>query len=91
MIKLLSIGSAVVDIYLSSNEFEMPSDNRICISVSGGKIDIQNFEIQTGGGATNTAASFSKLGFEVAIISELGKDLLTELIHHAFCHQLFQT
>lgn len=40
----------------------------------GGKILIKDLKFDIGGGGTNTAVAFSRLGFKTSCISEIGKD-----------------
>lgn len=80
MSKILTIGSTVVDVFLTSAEFEMMSPDKMCLGVANGKMDVSGFEIRTGGGGGNAGVGFKRLGFDVKVISELGKDDLAELI-----------
>jgi len=71
MFDVVTFGSAVMDTFVDtefnkkSNSFSYPAGSKIL--VSGLKSDI-------GGGATNTAVAFSRLGFNVGSICKIGDD-----------------
>src|SRR3989344_3765741 len=50
------------------------SGKEVCFPL-GGKIDIDQIIFNTGGGGTNTAATFSLQGFKTAFCGTVGKDL----------------
>jgi ribokinase len=79
---VLTIGSALVDIFISSDQFEIShGDEEVFTTRSrGGKLLVDSFKIKTGGGGGNTAVGFAKLGFEVSCVAELGIDELAELV-----------
>jgi len=81
---VLSIGSSVVDIVIGSKQFELETsaDGAKLCQLYGQKLEVENFQIFTGGGGSNTAVGFSRLGFETQLISEAGKDVLAELLLH---------
>lgn len=76
---VLTIGSASRDVFLFSKLFKimpMPGNPSVlaeCVTL-GSKIDIDALTIATGGGATNAAATFARLGFPTSIISRIGDD-----------------
>lgn len=76
MLDILTIGSAVVDVYIHSEEFKLEkrSEGVFLCQQFGDKIAIDKFELMVGGGAANTAVSFSRLGFDVGIVAEFGHD-----------------
>lgn len=80
--RVLTIGSALVDIFISSDQFQISHGEEEVFSTksSGGKLSVDSFAIKTGGGGGNTAAGFAKLGFEVGCIAELGVDELAEIV-----------
>ncbi|MEA3355087.1 MAG: carbohydrate kinase family protein [Patescibacteria group bacterium] len=65
---VVTFGSAFVDVYLSSDDFKS-----MC-KVEGGKWTIKNQVITTGGGATNVAVGFERLGLQTAAVCCVGKD-----------------
>ncbi len=86
MFDTISIGSATLDIFLKSEHFlitddlpDIEADKALCLPY-GSKIGVDDFTMQSGGGATNTAVAFARLGFKAAVISEMGKDLPSQVI-----------
>ncbi len=76
---VVTFGSAFVDVYLTSPDFKMvrtsssPTGIALC-EVYGGKIAIEEQVITTGGGATNAAVGFERLGLQTAAVCCVGKD-----------------
>jgi sugar/nucleoside kinase (ribokinase family) len=79
MYDVITIGSAVRDVFLLSKEFQIIKSDKFatgsaeCVAL-GAKIDIEQMVLSTGGGATNAAATFASLGFSTAIVSRVGDD-----------------
>ncbi len=79
MFEVITIGAAVRDIFLVSKEFQTLRSPQFssgvgeCVSL-GSKIDVDDMHYATGGGATNAAATFARLGFKTAIVARLGND-----------------
>ncbi|OGD58148.1 hypothetical protein A3I57_02035 [Candidatus Beckwithbacteria bacterium RIFCSPLOWO2_02_FULL_47_23] len=69
---VVSFGSAFVDVYLGSPGFKKVGP-ALC-EVYGGKIDVSQLVITTGGGATNTAVGFERLGLQTAAVCCVGRD-----------------
>lgn len=82
---IISIGSAVRDIFVLSNEFEVIKTTKIegglaeCVPL-GAKIDVDELFVTTGGGATNAAATFASLGLKTGIVTRVGDDEDGDLI-----------
>jgi len=76
---VVTFGSAFVDVYLTSKDFKIiksgksPTGVALC-EVYGGKIGVEKMVITTGGGATNTAVGFERLGLEAGCVCCVGKD-----------------
>lgn len=76
---IITIGSAVRDVFLMSDQFialesdQFPTGVGECVAL-GSKIELENIIFSTGGGATNAAASFGSLGFKTAAICNIGDD-----------------
>lgn len=79
----ISFGSATLDLFLKSKQFRVQKredgSEDLCLSY-GGKMDVDDFAIQSGGGATNTAVAFARMGLRSAVVSELGTDLASKVI-----------
>lgn len=75
MFDIISIGAGTVDIFVKSNELVL-KDNFLGV-VASSKNEISESLICSGGGATNTATSFARLGLKSACISLIGNDPLS--------------
>ena len=82
MYDIITFGSAAQDIHLKSKAFKILNDNKdfatgqgICLPF-GSKIDIEDIVFSSGGGGTNTAATFSKQGFKTAFCGAVGDDIM---------------
>jgi ribokinase len=89
MFDVITIGAATRDVFVKSAAFEIqdsdtpPYEHEACFPM-GAKIDIDELVFETGGGATNAAATLSRLGFKTATICAVGddttgRDILEEL------------
>jgi sugar/nucleoside kinase (ribokinase family) len=79
MSSVLTIGSATRDVFLFSKAFKvmpMPHQPNILAEyvTLGAKIDLDNLMYATGGGATNAAATFARLGLTTSIMTRIGDD-----------------
>ncbi|MFH1047990.1 MAG: carbohydrate kinase family protein [Patescibacteria group bacterium] len=76
---VITIGAATRDVFIKSKLLEIQesdSEPRVleaCFPM-GAKIDIDELVFETGGGATNAAATFARLGFKTAAICAIGND-----------------
>ncbi len=82
---VICVGSALLDVYMKSDKFEKVSSDKfnegvaLC-EVYGGKTEVMDAEVTSGGGGTNNAVSFARKGFKVSLISEMGTDLVAATI-----------
>ena len=75
MLEVVTIGSATLDIFLKSDQFKINRHEKgvyLCEKYEG-KIEAQELVMASGGGATNSAVSFARNGFQVAPIIEMGE------------------
>lgn len=78
--KIITIGSATLDVYLLSKAFKLVKSKRFltgmggCLTL-GSKNDVADIFVDTGGGATNAAATFVGLGIPVSCLTRVGDDL----------------
>ena len=83
---VVTIGAAVLDIFMKSDKFKVvqsegiPGGIAMC-EVYGGKMEVEEVAIVSGGGATNTAVSLAKKELHTAVIAEMGNDPQALLIH----------
>lgn len=79
MFDVITIGSAISDTYIRSRDFDIVgrrgfiNKKGICLNY-GSKIEIDDILNSTGGGGTNTAVSFARLGFKTAFLGKIGND-----------------
>ncbi|MCH8049493.1 hypothetical protein IH979_02155 [Patescibacteria group bacterium] len=92
MYDVITIGSATRDVFLVSKAFriikssQFPTGAGECVSL-GSKIEVDKLVLTTGGGGTNSAVTFSSLGFNTAVITRVGddapgKDVIDDLKRH---------
>lgn len=92
MFDVITFGSATKDVFLRSKENVVLENDKfstgkgVCFSL-GSKIKTDEVYLTTGGGGTNTAATFSKQGYTVAYCGKIGRDeagngVLRELEHY---------
>jgi sugar/nucleoside kinase (ribokinase family) len=78
--KVLVIGSTMQDIFMYSADkaygIECLTHNKsqYLAFKEGSKVELKKVEYQLGGGAANSAAAFSKLGYDSFVISKVGTD-----------------
>lgn len=59
---------------------DIPGGIAMC-EVYGGKMEVEEVAILSGGGATNTAVSFARKDLKTAVVAEMGNDPQSLLIH----------
>ncbi len=84
MLDVITIGSCTVDVFVEPEQKRFTKhlnheDIQFCI---GSKYLINNLFFSTGGGGTNTAVSFSRLGLKTGWIGVLAKDHNSHLVEH---------
>ena len=79
MFDVVTIGAGTRDVFLMSKEFKFIESSVFstgigeCVAL-GTKIELDSIVHTTGGGATNAAATFARLGFKAAAICRVGED-----------------
>lgn len=85
MYDVVTFGQATLDVYLMSKKFTIVRDSRFitgyveCFAF-GTKIELDDILFEVGGGATNTAVTFSRQGLATSIVSKIGSDYAAEEI-----------
>jgi len=81
-LQVITIGSAVLDVLFKSKQFTVaPVDHQLMLcEIYGGKMDVEDAVIASGGAGTNTAVSFERQGLHAAAISEIGVDVAAQII-----------
>lgn len=79
MVKMLTIGAAVQDVFLSHSEelkpvAEKTADELFLKIELGSKNDVNNVDFSTGGGATNAAVTFARQGLDVMFMGTIAHD-----------------
>lgn len=79
MVRMLTIGAAVQDVFLShSPELKPVSDktaDELFLKIDlGSKNDVNNIDFSTGGGATNAAVTFARQDLEVQFMGTIAHD-----------------
>lgn len=80
-----TIGSATVDYFADTDSELIRIETRttredLLAFPMGEKILVKEFNITTGGGGTNTAVAFARLGFRTAYLGKIGSDLNGDFI-----------
>ena len=84
MFDIISIGSAVMDVILKSPNL---SPNELL--PVGGKVEVEDLFLATGGGGSNTAAGFARLGLKTACIARFGDDLFGQFLSQELAKEKF--
>src|SRR3989339_1450636 len=71
MYDVISIGNATQDVFVEISK--KYAKKEVCF-LPGQKIEIEGIHYFTGGGAMNSAASFSRMGLKAAILCAIGND-----------------
>jgi len=82
---VVTLGSATVDLFADTKSelirIDTPSHHESLIAFPlGSKILVDSMDIQTGGGGTNTATAFARLGLRTAFLGKIGDDANGTLI-----------
>ena len=84
-VKIVAIGAAVQDVFLShSDEFKPVSDktaDEMFFRLElGAKADVNNIDFSTGGGATNACVTFARQGLSAVFMGTIGHDPAGEAV-----------
>jgi ribokinase len=79
MVKIITVGAAVQDVFLSHSEELKPVSDKTADELFlkielGSKNDVNNIDFSTGGGATNAAVTFARQGLEVLFMGTIAHD-----------------
>jgi ribokinase len=79
MFDVITVGAATMDVFLKSREFKTkadpssPTDLDLALPL-GSKVSVDELIFETGGGATNAAATFARQGLQTTCICRIGED-----------------
>jgi ribokinase len=92
---IVTVGSATIDVFAYSDKSEIieirsPKHNIEFITYPlGTKLALNEISYELGGGGTNTAATFSKLGFKTAFLGQVGDDFIgREVLKQMHAHNI---
>ncbi|MBU2639250.1 MAG: carbohydrate kinase family protein [Nanoarchaeota archaeon] len=71
MFDVVTVGSNVVDLFVTT---ELKEKGKYILVPSGDKLLINDFRVDIGGGGTNTAVGFSRLGLKTGYLGIIGND-----------------
>jgi ribokinase len=77
MYDVITLGSGTVDVFVKTHKPEIVRHNQhedVCYAI-GEKILVDDLHVETGGGGTNTAVAFARLGMNVGWVGKVGSDL----------------
>ncbi len=79
MARILSLGSALLDLYLIDHDDLRPTEigggailGKVLV---GSKVDIDQMRFSVGGGGVNSAVTFARNGHEAVVMSNIGRDM----------------
>jgi ribokinase len=81
----ISFGSAILDVFVQSPEVKVIESNKVytgkaLIAPYGAKCEVERLTICSGGGGTNTAVGFARLGLKAAVVGRCAWDLAGKII-----------
>ena len=88
MYDVITVGSATLDVFAHAKFSETiritepKGETSLLAFPLGAKIIIEDLDFTVGGGGTNTAVAFSRMGFKTGFVGRLGKGTNSEFIHH---------
>ncbi len=95
MLDVLCVGDAKLDIFFqipnTNPHFGLDKENNKWLISFGEKISVDKYVLDIGGNATNTAVGLSKLGLNVGLMAEIGKDEFSEKILNRFEEEKINT
>lgn len=81
MYDIITVGSALKDIFVDTGLKTMRTHNKRVIAYPiGFKIAVNDIKFSIGGGGTNTAVGFSRMGLKTAFLGKIGNDESAEEI-----------
>ena len=70
---VITVGSGTIDTFVSTGKRLFKDMKKGCVLVPfGSKVLVDELHIDTGGGGTNTAVSFSRMGLKTAWLGKIG-------------------
>lgn len=81
----ISFGSATLDVFVKSPELKLLKTSRVytgeaLIAPYRAKCEVEKLVITSGGGGTNTAVGFARLGLKAAVVARCGWDFAGKIV-----------
>ncbi len=92
MFDVITVGSATLDAFIETDKANIVSVSSVNSKKEfmaypyGAKIEIDNFDFQTGGGGINTASNFAHLGLNTSTIVKIGDEVQGQKILSTLKH-----
>jgi len=85
MFDVISVGSATLDVFIKSSDLKLLKTDKVftgtaIIAPYGTKAEVQELVIASGGGGTNTAVGFARLGLKTAALARCGWDFAGKIV-----------
>lgn len=85
MMKVVCVGSAVLDVTMKSTDLRVMKSHQVSGGVAlcevyGGKTEASEMSLTVGGSGTNVAVGLSRLGFSTATLASVGDDWIKDII-----------
>jgi ribokinase len=82
---VISVGSATLDVFTKSPELKLLKTDKVftgeaIMAPYGAKCEVSKLVVQSGGGGTNTAVGFARLGLRAAVLARCGTDFASQII-----------
>ena len=77
MFDIVSVGNATIDAFIS---LKAPVKKGCLLLPVGSKKEVESIFYSTGGGATNTAVGFRRLGLRTAVLAAIGNDAAGKIV-----------
>lgn len=77
MYDVITLGSATVDVFVKTKKPQIlkhQGHDDVCYAI-GQKVLVEDLHVDTGGGGTNTAVAFARLGLKTGWVGKVGNDL----------------
>lgn len=85
MYDVISVGSAILDVFIKSPDLQLLKTKEVFTGEAimvpyGAKCEVEKLVIASGGGGTNTAVGFSRLGLKAAVLARCGWDYAGKMV-----------
>ena len=82
---VISIGSATLDVFVEAKDLKLLETKKVFTNQAlmipyGAKCEVERLTVQSGGGGTNTAVGFSRLGLKAAVLARCGWDFAGKVV-----------